>query len=246
MRATEFIFESPDELDLELRHRKTPSGLIISADHDGYLVGQVSFNIRGDTLVAGKVTVHPDFRRKGVATQMYNYAKSLGYSITPSASRTDDGLSFWQNKEVWEDSGSRDTNFKQWFGNSKVVDATGKPLVVYHGTDKDFSKFESASGVYYFTPDAEYAGTGSHSAHGDRQLMPVFLSIQNPAVIDSREQLTDKTVNKLRRQGYDGAIGKINHYVFEYIAFHPTQIKSAIGNRGNYDSTNADITTEAM
>jgi hypothetical protein len=139
---------------------------------------------------------------------------------------------------------SRENNFNQWFGASKVVDAQGKPLVVYHGTDKDFSHFESASGVYYFTPDAEYAETGSHSAHGDRQLMPVYLSIQNPAVIDSREQLTDKMVNKLRRQGYDGAIGKINHYVFEYIAFYPTQIKSAIGNSGVYDSASADITKE--
>ena len=27
--------------------------------------------------------------------------------------------------------------FKSWFGDSKVVDDDGKPLVVYHGTDQD-------------------------------------------------------------------------------------------------------------
>lgn len=35
--------------------------------------------------------------------------------------------------------------FKKWFGNSKIVDADGKPLVVFHGTnyDQEIDKFES-------------------------------------------------------------------------------------------------------
>ena len=33
--------------------------------------------------------------------------------------------------------------FKKWFGKSKVVDAEGKPLVVYHGTASDFDSFSS-------------------------------------------------------------------------------------------------------
>ena len=32
--------------------------------------------------------------------------------------------------------------FKHWFGDSKVVDKDGKPLVVYHGTDADIKKFD--------------------------------------------------------------------------------------------------------
>lgn len=32
--------------------------------------------------------------------------------------------------------------FKAWFGDSKAVDANGEPLVVYHGTNKDFETFE--------------------------------------------------------------------------------------------------------
>ena len=31
--------------------------------------------------------------------------------------------------------------FREWFGNSKVVDESGKPLVVYHGTSGDFDVF---------------------------------------------------------------------------------------------------------
>jgi len=32
--------------------------------------------------------------------------------------------------------------FKKWFGDSKVVDANGKPLVVYHGTKAVFTVFD--------------------------------------------------------------------------------------------------------
>lgn len=54
--------------------------------------------------------------------------------------------------------------FRAWFGDSKVTDADGLPLVVYHGTDKDVVAFDKAkvganfpamSRAFYFssTPD---------------------------------------------------------------------------------------------
>lgn len=39
--------------------------------------------------------------------------------------------------------------FKRWFGDSKVVDAEGKPLVVYHGTDSVFTKFSRTGDIGY-------------------------------------------------------------------------------------------------
>ncbi len=48
--------------------------------------------------------------------------------------------------------------FKRWFGKSKVADADGKPLVVYHGTDStDFSSFSTPA---YFS-----ASSGEASAY---------------------------------------------------------------------------------
>jgi hypothetical protein len=48
--------------------------------------------------------------------------------------------------------------FKKWFGDSKVVDADGKPLVVYHGSQRAdrigdrFKKNRATSGpMQYFT-----------------------------------------------------------------------------------------------
>lgn len=67
----------------------------------------------------------------------------------------------------------RDARLKEWFGNSKIVDANGKPLRVYHGTTHDFSEFNpqvgSKDGHYgqalYFTSNPgdasdNYAGIG--------------------------------------------------------------------------------------
>jgi len=66
------------------------------------------------------------------------------------------------------------SNFVDWFGDSKVIDNEGEPLVVYHGTTHDFDSFELERGNinnavgkgYYFTssPDdasINYAGVGA-------------------------------------------------------------------------------------
>ena len=47
--------------------------------------------------------------------------------------------------------------FKRWFGDSKVVDAAGRPLVVYHWTDNDFTVFDmsmSGEGAHFGTKKA--------------------------------------------------------------------------------------------
>lgn len=56
--------------------------------------------------------------------------------------------------------------FKAWFGASKVVDANGNPLQVYHGSNYSFSSFKSSQGNaegfvgkgFYFTSNPDDAG----------------------------------------------------------------------------------------
>ena len=80
--------------------------------------------------------------------------------------------------------------FKNWFGNSKVVDENGNPMVVYHGTPYfegyEFKPFESKNRTgnidgYYFTAStqdaSDYAGTEESA-----EVIPTFLSIKNPYV----------------------------------------------------------------
>lgn len=72
--------------------------------------------------------------------------------------------------------------FRDWFGDSKVVDDDGKPLVVYHGTGSDFNVFDyskigeqgRAEGAgFYFTDNKSVA-----SGYG--KPIEVYLSIKKP------------------------------------------------------------------
>jgi hypothetical protein len=81
-------------------------------------------------------------------------------------------------------------NFNKWFGKSKVVDENGKPLIVYHGTDQDFSEFE---GEYqYFTDSPEDASRYSEIITPDSEhapnVKPVYLSIQNQSILTHMPQ----------------------------------------------------------
>jgi len=74
--------------------------------------------------------------------------------------------------------------FKRWFGDSKVVDEHGKPLVVYHGTPgSGFSQFRTQFGPSWFTDAPRYADTYSEAvgreggAHG---VYPVYLRVERP------------------------------------------------------------------
>lgn len=142
--------------------------------------------------------------------------------------------------------------FKKWFGNSKVVDADGRPLVVYHGTANDIKKFRTNRGAggelgagAYFTDsraDANTYSEGFDNRSGEYQtganVMPVYLSLNNPFISTGAEDIP--TRSKLIKQGYDGVID-IGSNGNQYVAFFPEQIKSAIGNNGNFDSNNANI-----
>lgn len=85
--------------------------------------------------------------------------------------------------------------FKLFFGNSKVVDEQGNPLVVYHGTTRaDFTVFNRLKslewrgpsmdtvGSWFSNNPSEDGGAGMYSAGGNSALYPVYLSIQNPKV----------------------------------------------------------------
>ena len=156
--------------------------------------------------------------------------------------------------------------FKRWFGNSKVVDENGQPLRVYHGTDEVFSVF-SRKGVSHPTAQWGYFVTSDPSNASDYtqnsgSVIPLFMSIQNPYVISDftfRKKYMPLTSNKsaqrfvrdLQESGYDGIIIRADifkgdktygeHSADRFVAFYPTQIKSATGNSGTFDPNNPDI-----
>lgn len=133
-------------------------------------------------------------------------------------------------------------NFYKWFGDSKVVDEQGRPLVVYHGGGKfDIFKY-SYDGTYYFTTNKEYAERYANDYIDERgrkglgELKSVYLKIENPAPQDVMDR---DTLDQVIAQGYDG-------HIFDDVlsenddkiirAFNPNQIKST-QNRGTYSES---------
>ena len=91
--------------------------------------------------------------------------------------------------------GKADTNsqeFKQWFGNSKVVDENGEPLVAYHGTNaENIQQFDKnkVSNVYGSRNGFFFAKREQDAGYG-HTVMPVYLSMQKPYVVDVAQELS--------------------------------------------------------
>ena len=218
-------------------------------------------------------------------------AKADGWSGVHD-SRFESAVAVWDPRDIksaTRNSGSFDPNdsdisrsarqietpeFKRWFGNSKVVDADGKPLVVYHGTTADFSEFDpDLAGQTFGDPDEVGMLFSSRTGEpdlmakrGGGNVMPVYLSLQDPLVVEvpsARAKAMFGSVSattwydnnkaeivaQARKGGHDGII--INSVASDgyqhatYVALRPEQIKSAIGNSGAFDPDDADISRSA-
>lgn len=86
--------------------------------------------------------------------------------------------------------------FKNWFGDSKVVDADGKPLTVYHGTSApDFTSFRTKTGYNYgpgayFTPEPIRASEYAETRTGSR-VYPAYVSLKKPYRVTSDATIQD-------------------------------------------------------
>ena len=101
-------------------------------------------------------------------------------------------------QKEWQEKGTDSKYFKKWFGDSKVVDENGQPLVVYHGTLEKFNKFDKNSignrfsydeRGFFFTSSKNIANDYSASEFDSSRkgyVMPVYISAKNPLVIDEK------------------------------------------------------------
>ena len=99
---------------------------------------------------------------------------------------------------LWKKKGVKSPYFKKWFGKSKVVDENGEPLVVYHGTDREFTSFDPEKlstgqnfegAGFYFTnaiSEAQIFGKNVHE---------VYLKLNNPIL--PRTKITPSEVKTL-------------------------------------------------
>lgn len=155
--------------------------------------------------------------------------------------------------------------FRKWFGDSKVVDENGEPLVVYHGTsytnieqflpggagerskamldffrnrvgeNKPIGYMNFRSGTF-FSPKPEYAG--NYTSENTGVMYPVYIKAENPVYIDHG---ANKVWMIDEKRTPDAMILMDGDEINEIAVMDPLQIKSAIGNNGNFDPSNPSI-----
>ena len=121
---------------------------------------------------------------------------------------------------------------QEYFKDSKVRDEDGNLLVVYHGTDADFTVFDASKGRANMDIQGMFFSPWELDAQGyGKNVSAYYLNITNPA----SEALGYKALNMFKGEnnagvkareylqslGYDG----VNNGDEEYIAFSPEQIK---------------------
>lgn len=167
--------------------------------------------------------------------------------------------------------------FKRWFGDwqkspmsaSKIVDAEGKPLVMYHGTraeNGDFAVFDADKAVKKGGLGMKAMGKGNYftstklngtERYGSR-VIPAYLNIRKPFIYeggksfqeqvgevlhtDASEMNHDELQALLRRNGYDGVVQRNKEGDINIaVAFDSDQIKSADRNIGTFEKNDPNI-----
>ena len=152
-------------------------------------------------------------------------------------------------------------NFWKWFGDSKVVDGQGKPLVVYRGDEivrSDFSTGYDNLGIFFTDSKDDATAYGTNITH-------VYLLLENPYRIGWRDVFTnyDQAVpsnispwkigqDGLKAKGHDGVIvvededlheetGEYEFLYTQFVVFKTAQIKSTTGNSGTFNPSSNKI-----
>lgn len=208
-----------------------------------------------------KVDVNPiNIDKSGTIEDNLNYFDSLEPKFQSIESAGANANNINEAVKEWAEKGVESKYFKKWFGDSVVKhSSTDKPIVVYHGTDFNFSEFRPA-GDFNF-PDAVYFSSKKSVAKSytnTGNIIQCYLKLENPYVANANGAKYNDYYNNLMsdmdyavRNGYDGVIirnirddwgqNKRGGAVADtYIVFNPEQIKS-INNQGTFDESNPNI-----
>jgi hypothetical protein len=182
--------------------------------------------------------------------------------------------------QLGEKENTKSESFKKWFKKSKVVNKDGSPRVVYHGTIYEFNEFEMRDDSHgvpaaYFAGSPQAAESYAAMDYNDydpeyfpARIIPAYLSIQNPLIIDESEQrVTFKDFLKIAKDAYEkGHDGIIVYNALDdhgarftekgvnfadlgnkealetdlFIVFSPNQIKSVF-NQGTFSRKSGNI-----
>ena len=264
--------EMPDDVDWQTEANKrgtNAQGRVIPVKahitdqipKGGHYRYKTNSNMTGNWLIGGSMKVNRVLDDKevrsinkaaGVAdlprAKPFN-AKKYGFAsgglVAPDEWKAEEHVNYLPAKQ-------REANKAKFLSQSKVKH------VVHHGTMSNVKQFRTPA--YFGNKDVanqfstpEYMTGSSQLFEGEHpNVMPVHLNLKNPKVFtdedDYEKHVMDSGLNAQHwiKKGYDGIVfapeGDMEHPDAYYVAFHPNQIKSAIGNQGTYSKKSGDIT----
>ena len=234
MRAKEAAPETPESKQAHAIAESTPERLV-AFDENSILTAHDALRMADEDIAKAEEAAH--------------YLDEVVRDITTENLNVPDRVLNQSSKQT-------DTpEFRRWFGESKVVDAEGRPLVVYHGTNKEFDVFATAAGPrskmvgdwdgVHFTNDRAQAQSIADSLArregGTPRVVEAYLRAENPAPFGKYLKQEQAVA-----AGYDSRLTQNNVGLQEWTVFKPTQIKSAIGNRGTFDPNSPRILDQGM
>ena len=220
-----------------------PFLLVLGAGkYSGDIIGDIAGELIGNGI--NKI-IFPGMRNpKSIVQSIKAITKANASKITPAQWTIAQDAAIARG-DMSEAQRLRDLHFKVNAHNTKIVDDSGNPLKVYHGTKNKFNTFDESlygstdGGMYgtgvYTTPYKEYA-----ERYGDN-IMNLYANIKYP--VDARNlSIEDLMIGKLEEGNNifrwhdiggvrDGVLGK-NHYLntkypYEIVSHKPNNMKLA-------------------
>lgn len=206
------------------RYIKAIGGRLVS-------VLQVMVDGGGRALVANAYT-DSGFRRQGHATRLMERVRRDFAAVQLSEDLSQDGAAWVVAVSGRASQAARfQDGFLSWFEGSRVLDEDGRPLLLFHGTRRNFDRFSpSAGGEYgvgiYLTPLRETAEMYAHRAAGlgEPRVLEVYALLRNPFMASSRESARALGVKALMARGHDGIVATPADGRRQYVVFDPARI----------------------
>lgn len=189
----------------------------------GLNIGGVDYTVRASVGISTTGDKYYDHKltkiEKGDLLEMTSRLSSAEISNQSPLSKVNDKrlLQILQDAQGESDQQIHSNNFKRWFGNSKVVDESGKPLIVYHGSNADFTVFDKAkiaidnlgTGFYFSNEDIanSYANRRTQERGGKENTYAVYLKMEKP--LDFRNVTYEQAIEANKQEflsfGFDEA-----------------------------------------
>jgi hypothetical protein len=194
----------------------------------------LELTVTTDRATGAPAVAIPEHARQPLAAKLDDIGMAANFAGLSDATASDDAST--SDAPMAARTSVTDTpEFKRWFGDSKVVDADGKPLVVYHGSpdlrfmredaifkpEKERIGFGRAEGAFWFTPSQTTAKTYADPRrafdyqNAEEGIVAAYIKLENPLVIDAagqnwrdaqRRGKTSDVIAEARKAGHDGVV----------------------------------------